>query len=336
MYPEINSEWILETRGAKNKVAADLPYAHLLEWERSSWGEVSTTATIFLTNRECPFRCLMCDLWKNTTDQTVSSSNLLRQIDFALADLNDAPLPKVDGVTKNAAEMHVSQWKLYNSGNFFDKKAIPAETLPGIIERANRQSTLGLRNIIIECHPKLVGQDCMDFANRLVPSLEVAMGLETIHPGVLPKLNKQMSLDQFQSATELLKKNGITVRAFILLRPPFLNEEEGIEWAVRSAEWAFDIGVDCCAVIPTRSGNGAIDRLAELGRFHEPKLKSLEVVQETLLHRITNQQRLFVDVWDANRFSTCNHCVDQRIERLNRVNLEQQVEGRIDCEKCET
>ena len=32
-------------------------------------------ATLFLTNRECPFRCLMCDLWKNTLEVGRSGSD---------------------------------------------------------------------------------------------------------------------------------------------------------------------------------------------------------------------------------------------------------------------
>ena len=60
-----------ETRGfsraARAKFARSLrPYAFFVEEERSASGEVVPVATVFLTNRECPWRCLMCDLWKNT------------------------------------------------------------------------------------------------------------------------------------------------------------------------------------------------------------------------------------------------------------------------------
>ncbi len=42
------------------------PYAFLSEDERSREGAIVPVNTIFLTNRECPWHCVMCDLWKNT------------------------------------------------------------------------------------------------------------------------------------------------------------------------------------------------------------------------------------------------------------------------------
>jgi asparagine synthetase B (glutamine-hydrolysing) len=39
----------------------------LVEKESTVSGQVEDRAAIFLTNRECSFHCLMCDLWKNTT-----------------------------------------------------------------------------------------------------------------------------------------------------------------------------------------------------------------------------------------------------------------------------
>ena len=60
------------------------------------------------------------------------------------------------------------------------------------------------------------------------------MGLETAHPEVLRRLNKGMTLDDFSRAADFLRRNGIGVRAFLLLRPPYLDEAEGVEWAKRS------------------------------------------------------------------------------------------------------
>src|SRR5690242_17068687 len=109
----IDDRSILAARGAKNRVDPLRPFAFMVEPEPDESGTVEDVATIFLTNRECPFRCLFCDLWKNTTDETVPIGAIPEQIDYALERLPPAA--------------HV---KLYNSGNFFDKRAIPPEDYP--------------------------------------------------------------------------------------------------------------------------------------------------------------------------------------------------------------
>src|SRR5262249_51540015 len=155
---------------------------------------VEDTAVIFLTNRECPFRCLMCDLWKNTTDERVPAGAIPGQIEYALARLPPAP--------------HV---KLYNAGNFFDSQAIPPTHRPRIADLMTPY-----RTVIVESHPRLVGDRCLRLRDMLQPALHVAMGLETVHPQVLPRLNKAMSVANFEEATRFLIDNGIAVRAFVL------------------------------------------------------------------------------------------------------------------------
>src|SRR5579859_4668877 len=108
---------ILALRPPKNAVDPARPYAFLVEPERTRDGVVEDTAVLFLTNRECPFRCLMCDLWKNTTDDRVTDGAIAEQIEFALKRLPRA--------------RHI---KLYNAGNFFDAQAIPPADWPRITE----------------------------------------------------------------------------------------------------------------------------------------------------------------------------------------------------------
>ncbi len=163
-----------------------------------------------------------------------------------------------------------------------------------------------MKTVIIECHPRLVDERCLRFRDQLGGELEVAMGLETIHPEVLPRLNKRMTLDDYHRAAGFLRKHGIFIRAFILLRPPYLAEAEGVEWACRSLEFAFDNGVKCCVVIPTRSGNGAIDLLQQQGHFSPPTLSSLERVLEWGIDR--QKGRVFVDLWDIDKLFECPLC----------------------------
>lgn len=290
---------ILAARPAKNRVDPLAPYAFLIEPERSAAGVVEDVATIFLTNRECPFQCLMCDLWKNTTDDRVPVGAIPAQIDYALA-----RLPPAQSI------------KLYNSGNFFDKQAIPPEDYGQIAQRVRQ-----FNKVIVENHPRLCGPPCVEFRDLIGTRLEVALGLETIHPQVLPALNKQMTLDDIARATEFLLAHDIAVRAFILLRPPFLTEAEGVEWAIRSIEYAFALGVQCVSVIPTRGGNGIMESLAAQGEFEPPRIASLEQVLEAGL--AMNRGRVFVDLWDVERFFDCQACGPARAARLREMNLSQ-------------
>jgi len=153
--------------------------------------------------------------------------------------------------------------------------------------------------------------------------------LETVDPEVLPRLNKRMTLGDYERATTFLLEHGIGVRAFILLRTPFQSEEQGLEWAERSIEYAFSIGVECCSVIPTRTGNGAMEWLQEEGDFHPPSIQSVEAV---LAYGIGLERgRVFVDLWDIERFFECQQCRPERFERLRKMNLSQEVLPLVEC-----
>lgn len=311
--PTISTAEILAARPPKNAVDVTRPYAFLVERERAASGRVDDVATLFLTNRECPFRCLMCDLWKNTTDDRVPVGAIPAQIDFALSQMS---------LSLSSAAKHI---KLYNSGNFFDRNAIPREDHAAIIERVRHFDT-----VIVENHPRFCGEVCVRFRDALNTELEVAIGLETAHPEILARLNKQMTLDDFSQATEFLTRHGIHVRTFLLLRPPFLDEEQGIEWALRSVEFAFDAGVRCCAVIPTRAGNGLMEQLESDGHFAPPSLFALESVLQTALDRHP-AGRVFVDLWDIEKSFDCAQCGPRRAARLVEMNHSQTVTPLIEC-----
>jgi hypothetical protein len=299
---------ILAARPAKNAVSYDRPYAYLVEPERAAWGQVVDVATLFLTNRECPFRCLMCDLWRNTTDASMPPGAIPQQIDYALS-----RLPAAQCI------------KLYNSGNFFDAQAIPPADYAAIADRVR-----GFRRVIVENHPKLCDDRCGRFRDLLGTEFEIALGLETIHPDVLPRLNKRMTSDDFARAAALLREQGIAVRAFILLRPPYLDEEQGIEWALRSMEFAFDAGAECCAVIPTRAGNGIMEQLQATGQFAPPTLRSMERVHDEAVG--WSRGRVFMDLWDVERFFDCPRCGPPRVERMRAINLSQIVLPPVPCD----
>jgi radical SAM enzyme (TIGR01210 family) len=303
----LDDKWIRSQREKKNKVEPEKPYAHLIEPERTSQGQIEDVITIFLTNRECPFTCLMCDLWKDTTDFRVPSGAIPRQIEWALMQLPQA--------------RHI---KLYNSGNFFDHQAIPPEDHSQIAALLSDFYT-----VTVESHPRLINDKVLKFRDLINADLQLAIGLETVQPEVLRLLNKKMNLGDFKKSVQFLHHNHIQTRAFILLRPPFMTEQEGIEWAKRSIDFAFECGVECCVVIPTRRGNGAIDKLEKEGFFSPPDIISLEEVLDYGI--ILKAGRVFADLWDLRQFSSCNICFGDRKIRLKISNESQKVQPPVSC-----
>lgn len=325
------ARWIVGRRGPKNLVDPTRAYAALWEEEPGADdGGLVSTATVFLTNRECPYRCLMCDLWRNTTDERVPLGSIPAQIRQALTELPPA-----------------RQIKLYNAGSFFDSQAVPPEDYPAIADLAR-----GYDRVIVECHPALVGKPCLEFRKALLerrsqgsgiltpdpggtgsmgPRLEVAIGLETVHEGVLAALNKRFTLDDFRRAAAFLADHQIDLRVFLLVRPPFLTEAEGVDWAKRSLDFAFDRGASVCCVIPTRGGNGAMETLAASGDWSPPSIKSLEAVHEYGLRLARG--RVFADLWDIERFYDCD-CSPSRQARMAEMNRSQIVVDAVECGRC--
>lgn len=304
----------MRQRPSRNVLDPWRPYAFLTEEEPGPDGEAIQVATIFLTNRECPWHCLMCDLWRNTLEETVPQGAIAAQIRHALRHLP-------------ALSSGPTHLKLYNAGSFFDPHAIPPAEYPQIAELSR-----SFRRIIVECHPALVGKRCLEFRDFLSGPLEIAMGLETAHPDVLRRLNKRMTLKQFRTSAEFLAREGIALRVFILVRPPWLSEEEGVEWAKRSLDFAFDCGATICSLIPTRPGNGAMDALMSAGEFVPPSLNSLETALEYGLARRAG--RVFADLWEIETFIRCPACSRARIDRLREMNASQVISAPIQCDHC--
>ncbi len=306
--PRIADREIIAARGSRSPLDPAKPYTAFVEREYSSAGEVEDVAAIFLTNKECPFRCVFCDLWQKTLPDRIDEGLVAGQVEWALSNL---PEP-----------FHV---KLYNAGSFFDPEAIPSADLPRIA-----QLLTGKRSAIVECHPRFVDERCISFAKAIAPvKLEIAIGLETVDPDLLPRIKPSMTLGDFERAARFLVGNGIDVRAFILLGPPGHLGAERADWAKRSIDCAFSLGVGCCVVIPVRPGNGIVDALAAQGLYSRTNLTELQSVVEYGIR--LGRGRVFADLWDVEWFAACPHCSGARTAALEQMNRTQRLSAPMDC-----
>src|SRR5688500_9078760 len=140
-----------------------------------------------------------------------------------------------------------------------------------------------------------------------------------------------MTVASFQRAAAFLAGHDIDLRVFLLLNPPFLAGAEAVHWAQWSIDLAAGCGATVCSVIPTRSGNGAMDALADV--VERPRLPALERVVEYGVS--TGRLRVFADLWEIAQFFDCE-CSPARRDRLEHINRTQTVPAAVSCRRCES
>jgi radical SAM enzyme (TIGR01210 family) len=306
---------IRSLRAPQPSVDPWVAHGSTIDHERRPRGTVERALTVFLAGAECPFTCSFCDLWRWTLEGPTPPGALPAQLARVLGALEvDRPLP--------------DRLKLYNASNFFDHRAVPPEDIPALADLARPFTA-----VTVESHATMIGPAVLEFA-RLIPGrLEVAIGLETIHPAAARHLNKRMDLSRFDRAAEFLAEHDIDLRVFVLLGAPYVAPAESVEWAVRTAEYAARRGAAAIALIPVRGGNGELERLAALGHFAAPSLPQLEAALDRCLGFAP--AAVAADLWDVDRLDACAECRPRRVERLRRLNLTGRGEPPVTCSDCD-
>jgi radical SAM enzyme (TIGR01210 family) len=303
---------IRNLRPPKRPVDPHTAHGSLIEEERRPDAKIERALTVFLTGAECPFTCSFCDLWRWTIDGPTPPGALIRQLESVVQALDD-PVP--------------DRLKLYNASNFFDQRAVPSEDLLRIATL-----TASFAAVTVESHANTIGSQTLAFARQITGRLEVAVGLETIHPVAAARLNKRLDLARFDWAARFLSENGVDLRVFVLLGTPYVRAEESVAWTVRSVEYAVERGASVVSIIPVRGGNGEMERLQALGQFTPPTLSQLEEALDLCLQFTSTV--VTADLWDVERLPAREHCRAERIERLRRLNVTGRAEPRIACTMC--
>jgi radical SAM enzyme (TIGR01210 family) len=185
--------------------------------------------------------------------------------------------------------------------------------------------------VIVESHPRFIQRRCIEFADRLNGTLEVAIGLETADSDVLARLNKHMTLDMVAAVAATLRSARIGLRLFLLVPPPFVAAGDAIDSTQRSVTFAAGLGANHVSLIPTRTESihaDVVDR-RDLG---VPTLEMIEDVLDTC--RDTTGVVVSVDLWDIERLVDCTQCGPARIARLQAINRTGHHTARIPCLAC--
>jgi hypothetical protein len=268
---DAHNEVMREVR-ARNDAQYD-PHEPTRVWldEDNTPDGVAQSLTIILNTGGCRWAraggCTMCGYVAESVEGgSVAHEALLDQLDVCLDH------------ERTEADEPAGLVKIYTSGSFLDEREVPAETRRAIAETfADRD------RIVVESLPDFVDADKLrDFTDRGLAA-DVAIGLETATDRVRHDcVNKYFDFVDFEAACGRAVEAGAGVKAYLLMKPPFLSESEAIEDMVSSVRRC--AAVEGCHTVSMNPCNvqryTMVDDLHFRGGYRPPWLWSVAAVLE--------------------------------------------------------
>ena len=217
-------------------------------------GEEADAMVIIMRTNGCAWArkggCSMCG-YRTASLRGVSHDDLMSQIDQAASKYSGEPFVKI-----------------YTSGSFLDDSEVP----PAVRERIFKDFS-GAKRILFESRPEFVDKKIL---STLPKTVTIALGLESSSDLVLEKsINKGFTSEDSRRAGEMIKKAGLMVRTYLLLKPPYLKESKAIEDTVSSVKFA-DGFSDEISINPVNVQRGTLaERLWKRGEYRPPWIWSL-------------------------------------------------------------
>ncbi|MFZ2410354.1 MAG: archaeosine biosynthesis radical SAM protein RaSEA [Candidatus Methanoperedens sp.] len=222
-------------------------------------GKPITALTVIFQTSGCRWNnCTMCGYVYDSAQKPPSHDDLMKQFEYAMSRCKDE-----DFILK-----------IFTSGSFLDDGEIDAATRKEMLSRLGADDRV--KKVIAETRPEYVTQEKVAEAkDALGKRFEVAMGLETSNDMIRKDcINKGFTLLDFVRASEAAKKEGATVKAYLMLKPPFLPEGIAMNDMIQSindaAPHAGTISVNLCNV---QKGT-LVEEMFDRGDYRPPWLWS--------------------------------------------------------------
>jgi radical SAM enzyme (TIGR01210 family) len=228
----------------------------------------------------------------------------------------------------------VEEIDLYNSGSFLDEADVPFPAAEAIFRKI--ASKPSLRKILIESRPEFVigGKEHLLALKHMGAGkiLTVGMGLETWRDDIrMDILKKGFTRARFEEAAAILAATGVTLLAYVLLKPPGFTEGEAINDVRDTITYLEELGRKLALPIKIAlqpmfvPAHTPLEELYRQGTYTPPRLWSvIEVLRATRATPLEIEVALSDEGLAEGRVAeNCSLCTEQARELIASFNEDQ-------------
>ena len=253
--------------------------------------------------------CTMCGFIRDSAPTPPSPEDLVAQFEAAMARRPEGRF----------------MVKIFTSGSFLDAAEMPPAAGLEILRRLDDDPDV--IKVLLETRPEFVTSEVMaDCRQTIHKKLEVAIGVETSNDRIrLDCINKGFLFEDFVRASRIAHQHDSTVKAYLLLKPPFLSEGVAIRDIVKSVRdvspYAETVSINLCNV----QRGTFVEKLLRRGDYRPPWLWSATSV---LRQAKTENPDLIITsdpVGAGSRYGphNCGRCDSDVADAINRFSISQ-------------
>lgn len=222
--------------------------------------------------------CSVCGYINDSSyEQPIPEQKILQETDHVLNQVN----------SKKSIE-----FKLYNSGSFFDEKDVPEEFRIKFLKKIKNR--FGISRLSVESRPEYLinRSNVINETKKILEpiQLEIGVGLESSNNSILRDCwNKGFSIEDYKKSVHIAQSLNIRFKTYIFIKPPFLTESEAIIDAIKTGCDAIDIGTDVISFNPCNIQNGTlVNHLYKQDRYQPPWIWSVLHIVKTIREKFPN------------------------------------------------
>ncbi|MFX0014218.1 MAG: archaeosine biosynthesis radical SAM protein RaSEA [Promethearchaeota archaeon] len=243
-------------------------------WSSITETKLKTVITMVIPSRGCSWAfsdsggCSVCGYVNDSSyNQHIPEEMILERFNQSLKQVNS---------TKPI------EYKLFNSGSFFDEKDIPQKLRLNLIENIKKSTSVS--KLSVESRPEYLinNLNVVKKTKELLEpiELEIGVGFESSNNTILIDCwNKGFLVEDYKRSVEKIRTLDIRIKTYILIKPPFLTEREAINDTLMTVKDTIDIGTEVISLNPCNIQNGTLVKdLYQQDRYQSPWLWSILLI----------------------------------------------------------